>query len=178
MTLDQFQNKVVRTNWYDKYFYSLLFTAATLGGLFFLYDVIIHQEKYDKLGTRYLGYLSFLFLTTLGFNGLFFIPNRYKIITITSTLPTDKKRKIISEVLKEFEDPFCDNDNDFYDFTYNRNWWTSDYKIYLSFDQSNFFASVQGVTRAYRGGGIIDFGGTEGVRKKVISTFTKLVARQ
>ena len=66
MTLDQFQNKVVRTNWYDKYFYSLLFTAATLGGLFFLYDVIIHQEKYDKLGTRYLGYLSFLFITEIG----------------------------------------------------------------------------------------------------------------
>ena len=176
MTFDQFQNKVVKTNWYDKHFYSLLFIAATLGGFFFLYDVIIHQEKYDKLGTRYIGYLSFLFLTTLGISGLFFIPNRYKIITITSTLSADKKQKVIDEVLKEFGDPFCEIDKDFYNFTYNKNWWTSDYKIYLSFDNTNFYSSVQGVTRAYRGGGIIDFGGTERVRKKVISSFTKFLA--
>jgi hypothetical protein len=178
MTLEQFQKKVIRTNWYDKYFYYLLFLAATVGGLFFLYDVIVHQVKYDKLGTKYLGYLSFLFLTTLGVSGLYFVPNRYKIITIASTLPTDKKQKIIAEVLKEFGNPYCDTGNDFYGFTFDKNWWTSDYKIYLTFDPSNFYASVQGVTRAYRGGGIIDLGGAERVRKKVISILTRPLVGQ
>lgn len=172
MTLEQFQKKIVKSNWYEKYFYYLLFFAATLGGLFFLYDVIVHQEKYDKLGIRYLGYLSFLFLTTLGVSGFFFIPNRYKVITIASILPADKKQKIINTVLKEFGDPFCDTDNDFYYFTYNKNWWTSNYHICLSFDEGNFYASVQGATGGYRGGGIIDFGGTEKIRKKIISSFT------
>jgi len=174
MTLEQFQQKVLKANWYDKYFYYLLFLAATLGGLFFLYDVIVHHPKYDKLGTRYLGYLAFLFLTTLGISGLYFVPNRYKIITIASTLPLDRKRDIIDKVLKEFGDPFCDTDNDFYDFTYDKNWWTSDYKIYLSFDLQNFYASVQGVTRGYRGG-IIDFGGTKKVRRKLIAYLTNSV---
>ena len=175
MTLELFQQKILKVNWYDKYFYYLLFLAATLGGLFFLYDVISHQAKYDKLGTRYLGYLAFLFLTTLGLSGLYFIPNRYKILTIASTLPVDKKRGIIDKVVKEFGDPFCETDNDFYAFTYNKHWWTSDYKIYLSFDLNNFYASVQGGTRAYRGSGIIDFGGTKKVRQKLIGDFANLV---
>ncbi len=175
MTLDLFQQKVLKANWYDKYFYYLLFLAATLGGLFFLYDVISHQAKYDKLGTRYLGYLAFLFLTTLGISGLYFVPNRYKVITIASALSIDKKRNLINKIVKEFGNPFCETDNDFYGFIYDKNWWTSDYKIYLSFDLNNFYASVQGVTRAYRGGGIIDFGGTKKVRKKLIGYLTSLV---
>ena len=174
MTLQQFKKKVVRTNWYDKYFYYLLFLAATIGGLFFLYDVIVYSEKYDQHQTRYLGYLAFLFLTTLGVSGLYFVPNRYKIITIISTLSTEKKKDIINGVVKEFGNPYCDNENDFYSFTYDKNLWSSNYKIYLSFDVSNFYASVQSVTRSYIGAGIIDFGGTERVRRKVLSSLTKL----
>ncbi len=178
MTLEQFQKKVARANWLDKYLYYLLFLAATAGGFFILYDVIIHQAKYDKHGTRYLGYLSFLFLTTLGISGIYFLPNRYKIITIASSLPADKKEKIIAEVLKEFGNPYCHTDNDFYNFIYKKNWWTSGYNVYLSFDSFNFYLSVQAVTRGYRGGGIIDFGGTERVRKKTISCLTSLLAKQ
>ena len=178
MTLEQFQKKVIKANWYDKYFYYLLFLAATFGGLFFLYDVIVHQEKYDKLGTKYLGYLSFLFLTTLGLSGLFFVPNRYKIKTIHSTLPFDKKQQIIDDVLKEFGNPYCERNNDYYNFTLKKSWWTSRYEIYLGFDQQEFFISVQGATNAYYGSGIIDFGGTEKIRKRVISTLANFVGRQ
>ena len=178
MTLQLFQKKVLKANWYDKYFYSLLFLGATLGGLCFLYDVIAHQAKYDKFGTRYFGYLFFLLFTTFGISGLYFVPNRYNVITINSTLSIDKKRGMIDKVLKEFGDPFCDIDNDFYDFTYDKNWWTYEYKIYLSFDLNNFYASVQSVTRGFRGGGIIDFGGTKKVRQKLIASLTNSVDEQ
>ena len=124
MTLEQFQKKVLKANWYDKYYYYLLFLAAIAGGLYFLYDVITHQEKYDKHGTQYLAYLSFLFLTTLGASGLFFVPNRYKVNTIHSTLPINKKQQIIDSVLKEFGNPYCDKDNNYYNFTYKKKWWT------------------------------------------------------
>ena len=88
----------------------------------------------------------------------------------------DKKQQIIDAVLKEFGDPYCEKDNDYYNFSYKRNWQTSSYQIYLSFDQEDFFASVQGATNASYGSGIIDFGGTERVRKKLISSLSKLVA--
>src|SRR5579871_4410558 len=99
MTIEQFRQKVLKANWYDKYFYYLLFLAAALGGVFFLNNVISHQEKYDKLGTKYFGYLAFLFLTSLGFSGLYFVPNRYKVIAISSTISIDKKRELIDKVL-------------------------------------------------------------------------------
>ena len=176
MTFENFQKKVVRANWYDKYFYSLLFLAATLGGLFFLYDVIVHHEKYDKSGTCYLGYLSFLILTAIGISGFFFIPNRYKIITISSALSSNQKQKIIGDVLKEFGEPLHDANNDFYDVTYSKNWWSSGYKIYLTYDDTNFYTSVQGVSTAP--GGFIDFGGTEKVRRQLTSSLTKFADRQ
>ena len=71
-----------------------------------------------------------------------------------------------------------DTDNDFYDFTYDKNWWTYEYKIYLSFDLNNFYASVQSVTGGFRGGGIIDFGGTKKVRQKLIASLTNSVDEQ
>ena len=51
-------------------------------------------------------------------------------------------------------------------------------KIYLSFDLNNFYASVQSVTGGFRGGGIIDFGGTKKVRQKLIAYLTNSVDEQ
>ena len=99
MTLEQFQQKVLKANWYDKYYYYLLFLAAVLGGFFSLYDVTAHGVNYEKLGSRYLGYLAFLFLTSLGISGFYFVPNRCKAITIPSTLSIDKKRDTIGKAV-------------------------------------------------------------------------------
>jgi hypothetical protein len=175
MTVEQFQKKIIKANWYDKYLYSLLFLAVFIGGLYFLYDVIAHQAKYDKLGTRYWGYFGFLFLTLLGLSGLFFVPNRYKVLTIVSTLPSENKRKVLDSLKNEFGNAFFDEEDDLYSFTYSKNWWTSKYKIYLSFDQHNFYASVQSITRGYLGSGIIDLGGTEKIRQRLIACLTNLL---
>ena len=177
MTLQQFQKQVLKANWYDKYFYYLLSITAIIVGLFFLYDVITHQTKYDKLGTRYLGYLVFLFFTIFGLGGFYFTQKRYKVITFNSELSINTKEKLIIEIIKEFGDPYYEIDNEFYRFRYHQAWWKSDYKIYLSFDDTNFYGSVQSTVIGYPGGGIIDFGGTEKVRQKLISSLTNLLHR-
>lgn len=178
MNLEQFQKKTLKRTWYEKYFYGALFFAVFGAGLFFLYDVIVHQAKYDKLGTRYLGYLVVVFFTALGVSGFFFIFNRYKILTIPSILSTSEKTKAIDLVLKEFGSMTYYSEKDFFSFGYKKNWWNSAYKIFICFDEFNFYISIQGVTSLYRGTGVIDLGGTERIRKKLFAHLTELSEKQ
>jgi hypothetical protein len=118
MTLELFEKKVLQKNWYDKYFYYYL--AATCGGIYFLYDVIIHQAKYDNYGTRYLGYLASALLIFLGIRGFFLVPNRYKTVSINSQLPIEKKKEIINDLLRKFDDPVYIEENGLYSFSYKK----------------------------------------------------------
>jgi hypothetical protein len=178
MTLTEFQQKIIRANWYDKYWFFLLYAAITCWGFFLLYDVIAHQEKYDKYGTRYLGYFSFVFLIFLGARGLYLVPNRYKVLSVHASLSIDKKKEVVVELIKKLNNPFYDTVDTFYNFRYKKNWWTSEYKVYLSYDSENFFISVQGVTGGYYGSGIVDFGGTEKFRQRLVTYLTEIIDKQ
>jgi hypothetical protein len=178
MTLAEFQKKVIRDNWYDKYWFFLLYAAMIGVGVFFLYDVIAHQSKYDKYGTQFLAYFLFILFVFMGVRGLYLVPNRYKILTTSSLLSVEAKKQIIVRLIKELGDPFYNTVNTFYSFSYQNKWWSSSYKIFLSLDSENFYVSVQSKTGGYYSAGIIDFGSTEKVRQKIINCLTDLIARQ
>lgn len=175
MTVEEFRKKVIKANWYDKYFYYLLHIALIIGGLFFLYDISNNHAKYDKYGTSFLGYLAFGFLTFLGILGLKLIPNRYKILSVNSILPIDKKKEVISQLIIKLGNPFLNQSDTFFSFSYQRKWWTSSYLVFLNIDISTIYLSVQSKTGGYYRGGIIDFGGTEKLRRKIISLLTEII---
>ena len=144
-------------------------------GLFFFYDVIIHQAKYDKYGTRYLVFIVSLLCAFLGVRGLYLIPNRYKVLSVSSSLSIDSKKERVVELIKIFGDPYYENSDTFYSFKYKKNWWGSDYQVFISFDIEAFYVSVQSIIGGYYREGMIDFGGTEKVRQRMITTLTELV---
>ena len=172
MTREEFRKKIIKSNLLDICFYNLLFAAMVLGGIFFLYEVTAHQPKWNIHATRATGYLSFAFLFYFGLRGLWLMPNRYKILTIISTVAGDRKNEAILEVGHQLGDPYCAKDQDLFKFTYQRRWWTARYRVYASYDEANLFVSVQGVTGGAYGPGIMDLGQTEKLRKRILTILT------
>ena len=174
MNHEQFQKEVYKGRKYEKWFYYFFYSAMTIGGFFILYDVIAHYAKYDKWGTRYLGYTFSILIAYYGISGLGLTSNRYRIILVPSALTINKKKDMIFSTLEQFSNPVWDNEKTICCCFYRKKWWTPDYKIYLSFDITTFYATVQIITRSYGAG--IDFGEQARVRKKVISHLKELLA--
>jgi hypothetical protein len=175
MTLDEFKKKVVKANWYDKYLYYFLHSLLIIGGLFVLIDVINDRIKYDKYGTRYLGYFFSVFLIFLGTLGVVLTPNRYKILKIDSPLSIDNKKQVVAQLMSTFNLPYQDRPDSFYKFTCQKGWLNYGYDVYISMDITSIYISVQSKTGGYFGGGIIDFGGTERFRRKIIDLVTNII---
>jgi len=173
VNLEQFQKEVFKWRKYEKYFYYLFYSAMTIGGFFILYDVIVHYAKYDKWGTRYLGYIFSILITYYGISGLVLTLNRYRIILVHSALTINKKKDVIFSTLEQFGNPVWDNKKTICCCFYRKKWWTPDYKIYLSFDMTTFYVTVQIITRNFGAG--IDFGEQARVRKKVTNHLNELL---
>ena len=83
-----------------------------------------------------------VFILTIGISGIYLIPNRYKVLTIESKLNAYSKGQIIKLLITELVGKEFIVDECFYDFTYRRKWFTSEYNIYLSFDSDVLYLSV------------------------------------
>jgi hypothetical protein len=173
MNLEQFQKEVSKGRKYEKYFYYFFYSAITIGGFFILHDVIVHYTKYDKLRTPYFGYTFFILTAFYGISGFILTSNKYRIILVRSALTTNKKQGVIFSALEQFGNPVWVNEKTICCCYYRKKWWTPDYKIYLSFDMTTFYVTVQSISRNYGAG--IDFGGTARVRKNVIIHLNELI---
>lgn len=170
MTYKHFQNKVLRSTWYDKYWYYFIYSIAICLGLYILYSSFQFEPSLKNNGHVAM-YIFIVFILTSGISGIYLIPNRYKVLTIESKLNANRKEEIIKLLIvelvgKEFVVNEC-----FYDFAYRKKWFTSEYNIYLSFDTDVFYLSV--LTQTH--GGIIDFGGTEQMRQSIKKHLMKLL---
>ena len=175
MTEDEFQQKIMKSNLYDKYWYYLLYTAGVCLGIFLLYHISAYPIKYNRYGIRLLAYLSSAFFIVLGILGLYLVPNRYKILSVNSSLTNEKKNNSMKDLINNLEIPYYDIENNYYKFKYKKNWWASEYNVFLGIDVDCFYLSVQSNTGGYIGGGIIDFGGTEKVRQKIITELIRIL---
>ena len=173
MDIKEFEDRVIKSYWYDKYFYYVLYIAISVVGLYFLFDLILQQAKYDKHGIKILAFIFFIFLIFLGTLGLKLIPNRYKIISVNSSLPIDKKDEIVNKLITKINGRYSLVNNSIYSFIYKRKWWSIEYKTLLATDQNNFFVTVQ--SRTGLGIGFIDFGGTEKIRQFIVSSLIDVI---
>lgn len=103
--------------------------------------------------------------------------NRYKVLAVNNNSNIDKKKQIVSRLLETLKIPYSNSKDTFYTFTYQRKWWTKEYDVYLCIDQEKFYLSVL-VKTSYLRGGFIDFGGSELLRRKIISNIKLLIDDQ
>ena len=171
MTYEQFQKKVLRSTWYDKYWYCFVYASATFGGLYLLSMISQKEPHFENQSARIWMYILCGFMISGGIGGLYLIPNRYKVLKIDSQLNLYKKEEVILELIKRLGGKAFVKNDSFYNFTYQRKWWTTDYDVYLSFEVDAFHLSVLAQTR----GGIIDFGGTEEIRQKILNYLLTLL---
>jgi len=175
MTLQEFRKTVVKANWYDKYYYYLISVAAIIGSIYLFYDIWTNPAKYKSKHSYEIALIAFSFLFLLGCYAIYLIPNRYKALIIDNSLSVDKKKKIISDLFRKLDVPANDIGENSYTFKYQRKRWASDYDVYLYVDNENFYVSVLGRTHAWPSSGFIDFGGTERLRKTIISHIKSLI---
>ena len=171
MTIEEFR-KVVNANWIDKCIYYLMYVVFLVLGIVFLYDTNTNPAKYAQPGLRVFAFILGLFLIVIGILGIYLIPNYYKILSVNSALPIDKKEEIINALLKELDIGFDTKKDDYYSFRYSKRWFSASYRIRLNIDTDRFDLSVQ--RNNYRGG-LIDLGGTEKMRQRIINSIEKLI---
>lgn len=169
MTYQEFQKTIIKTNWYDKYYYYLISFAAIGGSIFLFHDIATNSGKYKNNHSQTFAYCAFSLLFLLGCYSLYLVANRYKILTVENSLSIDNKKEIIGGLFHKLGLTFNETQDTFYTFKYQRKWWTSAYDIYINLDDQKFYICVLGCTNSYPSSGFIDFGGTERLRKKIIS---------
>jgi hypothetical protein len=175
MTPQEFQKTIVKTNWYDKYYYYFISLAAIAGSIYLFYDIGTNPLRYKSKHSYAIALIAYSCLFLLGCYAIYLIPRRYKVLTISSSLPVEKKKEIISTLLNKLSISYEDTKDCFYFFRYRRKWWASDYEVYLLIDNQKFYFSVLGTTHAYPDIGFIDFGGAQRVRRKIISIIKSLM---
>jgi len=175
MDIPEFKKRVIKANGFDIYWYRIIYFLAVCVGLYVLYDTVMNYSGLISSTILYLKFLLTLALIGFGISGILLIPKRYKVLTINSGLSAEQKSAIIVKLITQLGDPFYNEENSFYSFTYKQGWFNYDYLISLSFSDTNFLLSVQGHTGGFKGSGFIDFGGAEKQRKSLVSILSKLL---
>jgi hypothetical protein len=165
MTIEEFKKAIHKSNWFDNFYFYLAAIAFIGLGVFFIYDTSINQLKYKSRDTYIFVYGIALFMILFGSYAMYATFKRYKVLAFESDLSTIEKKRVIAEIIKEFNYPFYENTRQYWQFIYFGKWWASDYNIYLTFDETKIYACV--LARTSGGSGFIDFGGTEKFRKKL-----------
>lgn len=164
MTFEEFQIKVKKKTALDKYWYYVLCIAIVILSIVLFYFLITQPEKFK--GPKIVPYLGFFFLLCLGSSGFYFLPYRYKIVTIESDLPIQKKQDIAAKLLPEVGEVQIINPSQYLIFNLKSRWWQSRYAVRFFFDDQRFAFCIQGHDHD---GGFLDFGETERKRKMLAS---------
>ena len=166
MNNEQFKRKILRACWYDKYFYYLFAFALIIGCFYMLHEAYTNSEKYRIRHSYIFSLCTFYSFLLLGLYFMYKIPNRYKILTIQSTLPINQKRNIIALLQQSFGLYLKKNVDTWYYFEYEKGIIKSGYNIHINIDDNDFYVGIQSQTTGQ--GGFMDLGGTEKFRTKII----------
>jgi hypothetical protein len=97
MTLQEYQQKIKKQNWFDKYWYlGLCFLTIALS-LVLLFFIVAYPDKFK--GNHIFHYSGFSFLFLMGAYGLYKLPNRFKIVSIESLKTLTDKKAVLSNVM-------------------------------------------------------------------------------
>lgn len=131
MTYQEFEQNVKKKTGFDRYWYYGLSISVITLSLVLLFIIVTRPEKFK--GNHLFHYSGFSFLLFLGVYGLYKLPNRYKIVTITSSQPLAKKKTAIDTFLSNMNITVSLNDN-YCSFTYRKKFWSSTYKKFVVCD--------------------------------------------
>ena len=175
MELEDFKRMISRKALMDKillYGFSALIMSAVIYGLYNITND--NKFKYEHLRFTVICYLFSLVLIFFCLKSHSAIKNRYKILSLESSLPIDTKEKIVLKLLSEYPDPEFKITNCCFTIKYwakglPRNLWTPvTYHIFINLDAHNFYISVQGHVPTKQQ--IYDFGDTERLRNKILKS--------
>ena len=171
MSPKQFHKKIIKKNIIEIASLYFIYSAALIGGLILAFNIFNLDPDVQRKGSLEM-YLLTLFIISSGGLGLYLIPRRYKLVTLSSKLPLEQKDYFIGEFITSLKCTYIEIEDSCYYFVYQKAWWKSSYSIYLTRDDNAFYFSVQLNTNR----GIIDFGETERFRKKIKGLLEEKVA--
>ena len=171
MTLEEFTKKITKANLFEKNYFYFFFVLLCGFGIFIWYDIYIHPLKYEAYHSNAFAAVFSILMILLGIRGFRLLVNRYKVITIESLSSIEKRELVLERLGEVLGSPVIRLEDFYYTFDYQRKWWTSNYRVSLALDRSAYYLSVQSVTY---GSGFIDFGGSEKLRKKILTLIEEI----
>ncbi len=162
MSSKEFRRKIMRKNLSDIVWFYIIYVLSLIGGFAFAYN-IFEMDSISRKESSWGLYFITIFFISSGIWGLYLIPKRYKVITVTSSLSNEQKVNLINGFITSIKNNYFKKEEDFYHFDYQKSWWRSSYSVYLTFDIDAIYLSIQSNTSR----GIIDFGGTEKIRRVI-----------
>lgn len=171
MTYENFENKIKKTNSFEKYWNYFISFAAIGIGLYFLY-LLNFTEWYNlkKATTKNIVpiwgiYLFVVFFISLGLYGFWRIPKTYKITLIKSEHSIKEKNQLINHLISDFKLNEIEREVQYRHFRYVGRFWNS-FDIYIFYDINNFYLNVQQID-FMKDGGFIDFGTSKKVTNRI-----------
>lgn len=168
MSYQEFQAKVSKKTKFERVLWYTLYSLLIIVAAFFIYNIITSPVKYKEHGTYVLAIITTTAFLLFGFYGYYLIPNRYKIISVPSNLEIIQKSEVLKNLLNDLKIMAVPELYEYNYFEFGKSLSSWGYCMHLGFDSENFYISLQSKTGGGRyGGGFVDFGATERLRKKI-----------
>jgi hypothetical protein len=163
MTHKEFEERIKRKTWLDRYWYFGLCIFTIALSLALLFFIATKPGKFRANQVFYYSGVTILIL--LSIYGLYKLPNRFKIITIDSLKSLDDKEEALRKLIVNLDLSRFDFADNYYLCRYQKRFWSSRFDIHLFCDEKQVCFSVQGHGSA--DGGFLDFGETEKLRQRI-----------
>lgn len=168
MTILEFKNNIAKTNRIDKIFNYVITFSAIFGGLFFLYKLEF-TEWYEiksltaNVASKKMIRIFIIFLITIGFYGIWRIPQAYIFSQLKCHSTIEDKLKIIEKVNIELKFKNLNVSENSFEFTY-LGLFDNPFLVRIFLNEESFFINVQQIDQS---GGFIDFGNSKRVKNKI-----------
>jgi hypothetical protein len=168
MTLESFENSFENQKSSKKLFYKILCLAAIIVSLFLAYAVFVNQKSKGLL------FLA-VWLLILGMYGLFELRKHYKITYFENNFSEEQNIKNIISVIQSISKGEIKQNENSFEFIYQKSWWRMDYKITVLGAKNLIALNAEG--RGSSDSGFIDFGASKRTEKKIINLINKNASR-
>lgn len=175
MTFHEFEKYFSKQDRADRYYNYLLILISVVGSLFLFYKVEftnwyeIKSLEVGNVAPILLIRISYVFLFLISSYGFWRVPQLYKPTLIRCSLSNEDKFKVLRQLEMLLNLKKLNYSNNIFEFKYYGLFYNP-FLVRIFISEESYFMNVQQVAS---GGGFIDFGNSERVKRKIVKIIKK-----
>lgn len=166
MSFDEFENIVKNKIRPEKRCWEIRLIIPMIGLSTMTIYYNITKNKYGNIMPLPVTLLLISLIIFLGYC-YYKLTNKYQITIYNDNHNIDLKFKAIQNILERLRATHITQVDNYFTFNYQKNMWKVTYEYFLYYDDNQFAFLANG--RGFNGGGLIDFGSANRMRKKLLN---------